>query len=457
MTNMLIVGGGKGCVELLPMLASDREINIIGLVDINPDAPAIPLAKKLGIPVSTDLKETLKRDNFNVVVNVTGKEDVLVFLRKTLPSSVEILGGLSSKLLWQFVNERQKREEELKQSIKEHDALYRIGIQLSSVERSQKIFDIILTSAMELVNTPAGSVVIMDEKSGMMRLVLAKGFSQKFISESTMWLVKPKGLTSIVIDSNKPTVIADITKEAIFSVNPSLIEEGVKSIAGIPLHYAGKTVGILYLNDFIPRGFTEKEISILNLMATQAALAIEKMRLLEKVEQLAITDELTQIYNRRYFNNALSNELYRAQRYKHSTSLLIIDIDNFKNYNDLYGHVYGNFILALMADIFRRSVRATDIVARYGGEEFAIILPETNKDTAVIFAERIRKEVADSCRPEKNMQIMCGVTISIGVATSSDDANSDEDLVKRADEAMYQAKKKGKNRVIAYNSKAASS
>ncbi|MBI5893845.1 MAG: diguanylate cyclase [Deltaproteobacteria bacterium] len=453
MTNILIIGAGHGCSQLLPILASDKEIKIIGIIDKNPSAPAIPLAKEYGIPVFTDIEDTIKKNNFNVVVNVTGNEDVLAFLRKTLPSSVEIIGGLSSKLFWQFVSERQKREEDLKKNLKEHDALYQIGIQLSSAERSQKIFDIILTSAMELTNRPAGSIVIIDEKSGMLRLVLAKGFSQKFISESSMWLIRPKGLTSVVMDSNKPTIISDITKESALSINPSLIEEGVKSIAGIPLHYAGKIVGILYLNDFISRGFTEREISILNLMATQAALAIEKMRLLEKVEQLAITDELTQIYNHRYFNNALSNEIYRAARYKHPVSLIIIDIDNFKNYNDLYGHVYGNFVLALMADIFRRSVRTTDTAARYGGEEFAIILPETKKDTAIMLAERIRNEVASSCQPEKNRQIMCGMTISLGVAAFNDDADNEEDLVKKADEAMYEAKKLGKNKVIAYSPK----
>lgn len=453
MTNMMIIGAGKGCMELLPIFASDKDINIVGIVDKNPHAAAIPLARELGIPLSDNLGEALKKENFDVIVNITGSKDLLNFLRKTLPPSVEILGGLSSKLLWQFISERRKREEELKQSIKEHDALYRIGIQLSSAERSQKIFDIILTSAMELVNAPAGSIAVMDEKSGMMRLVLAKGFSQKFISESARWLVRSKGLTATVLSSNVTTIISDITKDAVFSVNQSLIDEGVKSIIGVPLHYAGKTVGILYLNDFVPREFLEREISILNLMATQAAIAIEKMHLLEKIEQLSITDELTQIYNHRYFNNALSNEIYRARRYKHPVSLIIIDIDNFKNYNDLYGHIYGNFILALMADIFRRSIRATDTVARYGGEEFAIILPETDKDTAMILAERIRKEVSDSCQPAKNMQIMCGVTISLGVAVFNSDADNEEELVKKADEAMYEAKKLGKNRVAAYKSK----
>lgn len=453
MTNILIIGAGHGCSQLLPILASDKEIKITGIVDKNPSAPAIPLAKEFGIPVFTDVEDAIKKEGFNVVVDVTGKEDVLAFLRKTLPPSVEILGGLSSKLFWQFISERQKREDELKKSLKEHDALYKIGIQLSSAERSQKIFDIILTSAMELTNRPAGSIAVVDEKSGMLRLVLAKGFSQKFISQSHMWLIRPKGLTSIVMDSNKPTIISDITKESAFSVNPSLIEEGIKSIAGIPLNYLGKVVGILYLNDFAPKEFTEREISILNLMAAQAALAIEKMKLMERVEQMAITDELTQIYNHRYFNNALSNEIYRATRYKHPVSLLILDIDNFKNYNDLYGHVYGNFILALIADIFRRSVRATDTVARYGGEEFAIILPETKKDTAVMLAERIRKDVANSCQPEKNRQIMCGMTISIGVAAFNDDANNEEDLIKKADEAMYEAKKSGKNRVVGYSPK----
>ncbi|HBO83548.1 MAG: hypothetical protein A2073_08495 [Deltaproteobacteria bacterium GWC2_42_11] len=450
MANILIVGGGKGCRELLPMLVSDREIRIVGVVDKDPDAPALSLAKGMGIPVYGNFEATLNKDNFDVVVNLTGDRNVSLLLRKMLPLSVEVIDGLSSKLLWHLIKERQKKEEELNRRLEEHNALYKIGIQLSSAGRSEKIFDIILTSAMELVNAPAGSIVIIDERNGMFRLVLAKGFSQKFISESTIWQARAKGLTTAVLNSDKPTVISDITKETALSINPSLLEEGIKSIAGIPLRYAEKAVGVLYLNDFTERVFDERDISILNLMATQATLAIEKMQLLERVEQLAITDELTGLYNHRYFSNTLSNEIFRAKRYKHSMSLVIIDIDNFKNYNDLYGHIYGNFILSAMADIFKKSVRKTDTVARYGGEEFAIILPETDKETAAMLAEKIRKEISDSCSPEKNRQIMCGVTVSIGVAVLGEDADDEEDLVKRADEAMYHAKRSGKNRVVRY-------
>ena len=166
----------------------------------------------------------------------------------------------------------------------------------------------------------------------------------------------------------------------------------------------------------------------------------------QRFKKLSITDDLTGIYNSRHFFNRLKNEIERTNRYAHPLSLLILDLDNFKNYNDRYGHVAGDEILAKTGKILRNSLRKSDSAYRYGGEEFAVILPETKGDEAIYFAERIRQSIEKQAiiiQIDKNLS----VTASIGIAQYK----AGEQLsafVKRADENMYIAKKEGKNRVV---------
>jgi diguanylate cyclase (GGDEF)-like protein len=160
----------------------------------------------------------------------------------------------------------------------------------------------------------------------------------------------------------------------------------------------------------------------------------------------AITDGLTDLYDHRYFVLRLDDEIERAKRYKRSLSLLMMDIDHFKRYNDTFGHLAGDDVLIGLAKIFKKSSRRVDTVARYGGEEFVITLPETKREGAALLGERIRKQV-EKMEFEKGG----GVTVSIGVG-SFDGSNmsfTKEDLIKMADDALYKAKRNGRNRVEA--------
>jgi diguanylate cyclase (GGDEF)-like protein/PAS domain S-box-containing protein len=163
----------------------------------------------------------------------------------------------------------------------------------------------------------------------------------------------------------------------------------------------------------------------------------------EKLRELAIRDGLTGLYNHRFFTTQLTEEIYRSQRYSHPLSLLMIDIDDYKKYNDTHGHYEGDKLLVKMARIFTAKARATDFVARYGGEEFAIILPETTKAGAYPVVEKLRMDV------ERAMSK--GPTISIGVAAYPEDASDGEGLIDRADRSLYRAKRKGKNRVCTFS------
>ncbi len=167
-------------------------------------------------------------------------------------------------------------------------------------------------------------------------------------------------------------------------------------------------------------------------------------RLNQKLNKLAVTDELTDIGNHRLFQTSFETELHRAQRYARNLSLLIVDVDHFKIYNDTYGHSEGDKILKALAGLLEKTTRKEDIVTRYGGEEFAIIAPETSKKKAEELAERIRKAVDD----EK-----LHITVSIGLATFPEDGKSLKEVFKKADKALYQAKKLGRNLVSVWNQK----
>ncbi|MFA5393427.1 MAG: sensor domain-containing diguanylate cyclase [Candidatus Ratteibacteria bacterium] len=221
----------------------------------------------------------------------------------------------------------------------------------------------------------------------------------------------------------------------------------LSAFLAVPVTVAQNTLGVILLETEGRNFHDEGEIRTLSFFANQVGIALENARLYKELEILSITDGLTGLYNHRYFQKLLLEELNRSTRYKHSLSLLIIDIDYFKDYNDTYGHQTGDALLAATAKIIRGNIRNTDVAARYGGDEFCVILLETDKEAAFLKAEKIRGEM-EACRfledqkqPDKNP------SVSIGVATFPADAGDREKLLKKVDDALYRSKKEGRNRV----------
>jgi diguanylate cyclase (GGDEF)-like protein len=169
----------------------------------------------------------------------------------------------------------------------------------------------------------------------------------------------------------------------------------------------------------------------------------------EEVERLSYTDELTGICNRRFFIQLLTLEVERQKRYPYPVSLLMIDIDYFKHYNDTNGHLDGDQILKAIAILIERGVRQTDIVARFGGEEFAAILINASPKDALDIAERVRRNVAETPFPNGRAQPNGRLTVSIGVATFSPSFTTPDDFIREADNALYRAKRAGRDRVEA--------
>ena len=188
-----------------------------------------------------------------------------------------------------------------------------------------------------------------------------------------------------------------------------------------------------------------RELQVVQNLYREKLKEIEKMK--EDALLLSYTDDLTRAYNHRFFIEQLTIEVERQKRYPSPLSLLMIDIDHFKQYNDTNGHLAGDEVLRAVAILIRRGVRQTDIVARYGGEEFSAILINTGGEGARTVAERVRRNVVVTSFPNEKAQPNGEVTVSIGVATFSPSVSTVTDLIREADHALYRAKKAGRNRV----------
>ncbi|MDY6904231.1 MAG: diguanylate cyclase [Thermodesulfobacteriota bacterium] len=244
--------------------------------------------------------------------------------------------------------------------------------------------------------------------------------------------------------SGENVILDDATREGVFKNDPHILRNQSKSILAIPIRHKGETSGLLYMeNNLSANAFTTERIEILQVIAAQAAISIENARLFEQ----ATIDGLTRLFVRRYFHLLLDKEIERAGRHNRIFSLVMMDIDHFKQFNDNYGHQLGDEVLQRVAKTIRRNCRENDVAARFGGEEFLLLLPETDINGAMEAAEKLRRAVEALNIPFQTRQLH--VTISLGVATFPFHAQTAVSLIESADKALYESKNTGRNRVTA--------
>jgi len=317
---------------------------------------------------------------------------------------------------------------------------------------SQDLYRSIVLKATEVMRSEQGSLLIYDEISDELSVKFIRGLNEKLVEKLRL---KPgQGISGFVFETGRPLLIRDIEKEPHFQPHQRA-RYRTRSFISVPLIINNRKIGVLNIADkVVGTSFDENDLKILQSIASHASVALERTDFYQKSEDLrkiSITDSLTDLFNRRFFQDRLTEEIERAKRHIQSLSLIMLDIDNFKNYNDTYGHQAGDEALKTVAGIIRNSVRNIDMVARYGGEEFAVILPMTESNAAKEIAERIRSGVASRYYPDGSLRSAVKLTASLGIASFPQDADSLFDLVGNADKGLYSAKVSGKNRVSVFD------
>jgi diguanylate cyclase (GGDEF)-like protein len=263
----------------------------------------------------------------------------------------------------------------------------------------------------------------------------------------SIWMAREGTGTEWVMSHRRPHIEPDLMEARRFAEDEVLLKAGMRSTVRLPLIAKGEAIGALCLDSSVPHCYAERELELLVPLGEQLAIAIENARLFQETNRLAITDELTGLFNHRYFYQQLDQEFRRAQRYDRPLSLIILDIDFFKRYNDLRGHLAGDEALRLFANRLRSNTRGVDILARYGGDEFCIILPETDLRQALVQAERIRSAMERDPPAARELPPRDGITVSLGVACLGPTMGMAEDLVRAADQALYRSKASGGNQI----------
>jgi len=320
-------------------------------------------------------------------------------------------------------------------------------MRVSQIISSEIMLDRLLQKIMHESITNAGAQrgYLILESDGELTIEASEDMDKKEVLVMQSMALKDcseicRSIVNYVYRSGEDIVLGNAAKEGIFTNDPYIVREKCKSILCTPIMSKGKLSGILYMeNNLSENAFTPERLEILRSFSVQAAISIENARLFE----LATTDGMTKLYVHRYFQLLLDQEIKRSHRHNKKFSLIMMDIDNFKSFNDTYGHQLGDKVLKDVAGAAKKNSRSEDIAARYGGEEFIMILPETDSRQAMIAAEKIRASVAEIEISHENQKLH--VTISLGVSTYPDHSVEKEELIHAADAALYASKHKGKN------------
>ena len=333
-----------------------------------------------------------------------------------------------------------------------------------------------LTNLLKRIDS--GFVFLIDPDSGKLKKIASR-FREATTPESSRY---SRSLVRRVVKEGKAVMMVDTAMENKVNLSESMEKIGVKSVICVPLVGKMGTRGAIYLQSVnVAHGFRKNDLLLLTSLSTPIALAIENAMLYDKskraeerlqkaseeleqevmsrtselriardnLEQLSITDGLSGLYNYRYLIHSLESELRRATRYHRTIALLLMDIDYFKNLNDTYGHLCGDYAIKTVGKLLKSKVRSTDIVARYGGDELAVMLIETSLKSAHDIAEKLKEEIGSHTFQWRTKQL--GVNVSIGLATAPAPGIQEvSHLIEAADRALYQAKKTGRNAVVVF-------
>ncbi len=387
-----------------------------------------------------------KKDKNEIFIPITNKKELIGAVR--IKSSTKLNGKIHdleiiSTLIGLIIIQNKLNYSIIKR-YRDLELLYKIS---SEIIKTIKL-DELLQKTINLIRETFGydnvAILLLDENYTLSIKRSTKGFNKKGVKLS---IQRGEGITGLAGKLRKVIISNDVEKDKRYIEG----SKRTKAEIAIPLLYNDKLLGVLNIESNEKNTFSEEDVKILQSVANLLSGAVENALLYKKMEELAEKDELTGLYNYRVFRRELSKELSRAKRYGKVFSLAMFDIDYFKEYNDNNGHDVGNIALKKVGAILKKESRFTDLPARFGGEEFIVILPETSKDGAFKYAERVRKNVEETKFPGEEKQPNGKLTISGGVAEFPDDGSTPEQILKAVDVAAYKAKNSGRNCIAKYN------
>ena len=322
---------------------------------------------------------------------------------------------------------------------------------------SEKVYHSVLVKFSKILKAERSSLMILNEESNELALEAALGAYSEQMGPVRIKL--GEGVAGAVLASGTPLVVRDVeTDERVPCARPGQYKS--RSFISYPITLGSRRVGVINLTertDGIP--YENDDLSLLELMSPHLALIIDRTewhRKAEAFQRMSLTDPLTGLPNRRYLEDRLFEEVERSKRYATPLSFMILDVDRFKSYNDVFGHTNADRVLVMTAQILRNSIRAIDMSARFAGDEFCIVLPETEIVDAARIADRLRKAVCDAELRSEQGELMDRVTLSIGISSFSLSRQSPLSIIESADRALYQAKTRGRNCVAVYEDALAS-
>lgn len=327
-------------------------------------------------------------------------------------------------------------------------SIRRFAEQIDAAEPSQ-IYEAILAHSADLLDAERGSLWLFDENANELTIKAARGIP---VGHQEIDRIRSgEGIAGAVISVGQPLVA---TIDALGRTASPERNYKTRSFISYPIAIGTRKIGVLNVTDKRNgESYDAADLALIDLVAPQIALALERAAWQHRASQfqlMSITDPLTGLHNRRYMEARLSEELNRSKRYNFPMSFMMIDIDDFKLYNDRNGHQAGDRALEITAQCLRSTLRKADVASRYGGEEFSILLPQTTSKEAGAIADRLRRRILQTRFPSGETQPLGAVTISIGLSSLSPAIDSVEAMIRAADRALYHAKSNGKNRAYAY-------
>jgi diguanylate cyclase (GGDEF)-like protein len=334
----------------------------------------------------------------------------------------------------------------LKQKLHRHAALKDLTETLSATLSFDETVSLITSETFRIIGKSSVCLLyLVDKKREELNLASTKLADE----QDEVKFKKGDIFDNWIFKQRTALVVKDTKKDFRFNIQAADGNlRGARSLIAVPLISENKLLGILRLDNVSADTYDADDLRLLDIIANLSAVAVENTLLYQKMQRLAITDGLTGLFVHRYFQQRFDEEVSRAHWTDSCFAFLMLDIDNFKQYNDRYGHIAGDIVLKKIAKSITSSVNPGDIVARYGGEEFGIVLVDTSKLEAQKIAQAVREKI------EKEDFILrretTKVSVSGGISFYPQDGKVKENLIKRADQALYKAKAEGKNRICTF-------